>query len=275
MAKTGRPRRLDGRGLAAFVGALEKGATVKAAAKAAGFALSTFYHRRQADPAFLEAWDAAMEASRVPVLIAPANGRRLQKQKMRNARFTADRKEIYLSHFASTCDGKAAAEAAGVGETTVSSHRRDDPAFAEAWDAALEQGYAELEAEALRQQLEAQQRYREALRHGSGQAGEAARSGKNEAERGTADSPAASPSPEEEGRTEFERTLKLLQLYRRGAGSVGPRKVRRERLTRWSFEEAMAALEKKLKAFRVRIEEEAPPPRRVPSPTPANPGEDR
>lgn len=220
----GRPPLLDGRGLAAFVSALEQGATVRDAAKAAGFAANTFYNRRRACPAFAAAWEEAVEISRAPVLIMGQNGRRLQKRRVRRARFDEKRKDAFLDHFAATCDARAAAEAAGISEDCVYRHRASDPAFAEAYQTALEQGYARLEAEAVRQRLEAQERLRRAPRRLKAEAAQ-----------------------------EFERMLQLLREYRRPGGRIGPRTPRREHLrTRWSFEETLAEIDRKLKIFAAR-----------------------
>jgi AcrR family transcriptional regulator len=87
-----------------------------------------------------------------------SRGRRLQVRTPRGARkakprrngFTDKRKELFLSHFAATCNAKASARAAGVANTTVYQHRKSDAAFREAWNEALDQGYARLEAELVR-----------------------------------------------------------------------------------------------------------------------------
>jgi hypothetical protein len=60
--------------------------------------------------------------------------------------FTAERRQIFLDHLAACCNVKRAAEAAGVGISTVYDARRRDPVFAQQWDEAMEVGYATLEA---------------------------------------------------------------------------------------------------------------------------------
>jgi hypothetical protein len=90
--------------------------------------------------------------------IGGSNGRHLQVRAPRGTKtakprrngFTAKRKEAFLSHFAATCNAKASARAAGVAHTTVYQHRKSDPAFRAAWEEALDQGYARLEAELVR-----------------------------------------------------------------------------------------------------------------------------
>jgi hypothetical protein len=61
---------------AVVVKALLGGATVVAAAKAAGFCVQTLYSHRLLDAVFREAWDAAVEESARPMLVAPRGGRR-------------------------------------------------------------------------------------------------------------------------------------------------------------------------------------------------------
>lgn len=222
-------RRVDALAMGQFIQALRRGASVEDAAKAAGFGASSFYRKRRADPEFAAIWAEAMEASDAPRLIKPGNGRRLQLRKTRKLRFTAAKKDVFLAHFAGTCDLAAAAEAAGVCVDTVRSHRRKDPEFNADCDSALEQGYKHLEEEAVRERLAAQER----LKAGIAPAGEAS--------------------------AEFDRQMKLLSQWRRRDGRLGPMARSREALKRWSFDEAMKALEKRLKALKIPI---LPPPRR-------------
>jgi hypothetical protein len=218
---------------AVAVKALLGGATVAAAAKAAGFCVQTLYSHRRKHAVFREAWAAAVEESSRPMLVAPRGGRRWQAQRMRRNQFSRERKEVFLAHFAATCDVTASAAAAGVCESTVYAHRRSDPAFAAAWDEALEQGYARLEAEAVAQRIKAM----EALK---------VRLGKEVAAATDADAAA-----------EFERVMQLLREHKRGAAGA---KKGGAPLTKWSFEDAFRSLEKRLQAFGLRIErgEEAP-----------------
>lgn len=219
----GPKRRVDALAMGQFIQALRRGAGVEEAAKAAGFALSSFYRKRRADPEFAAVWADAMEASNAPRLIRPGNGRRLQLRKTRQLRFTAARKDVFLAHFAGTCDLAAAAEAVGVSVATVRNHRLKDPEFAYGCEAALEQGYKHLEEEAVRERLAAQER----LRTGIVPAGEAA--------------------------AEFDRQIKLLGQWRRRDGRLGPQARSREMLKRWSFDDAMKALEKRLKGLKIPI----------------------
>lgn len=62
-------------------------------------------------------------------------------------RFDARRKALFLEWFAATCNVLLSAEKAGVAYQTVFKHRMRDPAFAAAWNEAVQQGYARIEAE--------------------------------------------------------------------------------------------------------------------------------
>jgi hypothetical protein len=227
-------RRIDGAAKARFLAALRAGEHRDEAARKGGHSWRGFYGARRRDPVFALGWGWALELSAADerakeagaagaggTEIAPNNQRRLQRRK-RQLRFTDARKRVFLDFFAGTADAFAAAQAAGVGYSTVYEHRRKDPVFAEAYDETLAQAYAMLEAETVRQRLEAQRD----LREGRLPLGEMAQ--------------------------EFERAMKLLARYDRRDGRVGTREVRRGRERRWSFDEAIAALDKRLRALGLR-----------------------
>lgn len=77
-----------------------------------------------------------------------------QKRRPKRREFTAARKAEFLCHFAATCNAKASALAAGVAQNTVYAHRRSDEQFRLAWEEALDQGYARLEAQLVREASE-------------------------------------------------------------------------------------------------------------------------
>jgi len=219
--------------MAAFLAALEGGALVEAAAAAAGVAVSSLYWRRERDPAFAAAWDAAVAASAGPVLVWNQAGRRWQKQRSRRVRFTRERKQAFLDHFAGSCNLAAAAEAAGVSAATVYEHLRRDPAFAEAFQEALALGYTLIEAEAAGQMRAAQEKYR------------------------------IHPDPDAAAMAmSFDQCLKLLRQWKRRDGTLSARQVSRGHLKRWSFDDAIRALDKKLRALGLRhgIPDDDPPP---------------
>ena len=78
--------------------------------------------------------------------VTGGNKRRIQVRRAPRVSFTPAKQQIFLDHLASCCNVKRAAEAAGVGVTTVYDARRRDPVFAEQWAEAIESGYATLEA---------------------------------------------------------------------------------------------------------------------------------
>jgi hypothetical protein len=213
-----------------FLAGLKNGLSMEDAARNAGYSAGGFWKARKRDPAFDEAVEEMLELSNTPRFVSPGNGRRWQLRRIRRLRFVPWRKEVFLAHVAGTCDLKAAAEAAGVNPSTVHRHLARDPDFADAFRAALEQGYPLLEAEALRQRLEAQRLLREGLLP----AGEIAQ--------------------------EFERILKLLQQWDRRTGQVGPRRIAHGRRQPMSFEQAIAELDRYLAALGIPLVGEPPPP---------------
>ena len=206
---------------AAFLAALEGGALVGAAARAVGVAVSSLYCRRGRDPAFAAAWEAAVAKSTRPVLLPPRRGRLLRFGKTRRTRFCARRRAAFLAALEKSCNTTDSAEAAGVHVSTV--HRRvaRDPAFAAACAAALARGYMWLEGELARQRAAA-----------------AARPHRLE--------PTGAPP------ADFDLAMKLLARWTRPDGSIGRRHVRQGRMRRWPFEQAMAALDKRLRWLGVR-----------------------
>lgn len=244
-------RQVDAAAKELFLLALRAGDPRDAAARKAGFTATAFCNAREGDPAFRHAWAWALELSATDqraaaadrllpkpgAEIAPNANRRLQSRSGRRRRFDDARKRIFLDHFAGTADAHAAAAAADVGYSTIVHHRRKDTEFAAACEEALAIAYAQLEAEAVRQRLEAQDRFREGL------------------------------LPAGDMPKEFDRVMQLLARYRRPDGRVGLRQVARGRERRWSFEEAIAALDKKLRALGARhgIDSEPillPPPKK-------------
>jgi hypothetical protein len=88
-------------------------------------------------------------------LIAAHKGRKLQKRTMRRKIFGKARQEIFLAELAASCNVRSAAGAAGICTTTAYLKRRTCPLFRAAWQEALEEGYARLEAAMLEAALKA------------------------------------------------------------------------------------------------------------------------
>lgn len=205
-----------------FVAAVRGGARIEDAAAAAGVAMSTLYCRRERDPAFAATWDEAVAISAGPELVWSPARRRYQLRRGRRIRFTAERKQIFLDHFAGSANLAAAAEAAGVSQDSVYAHLRRDHAFAAAFEEALALGYTLLEGEALRQMRAAQQAYR------------------------------IQPDPDAAAMAKsFDQCLQLLRQWKRRDGTLGPRA---RPIDKWNFEDAFAALEKELTVFGLRLE---------------------
>ena len=131
------------------------GATVAAAARAAGFAVQTLYTDRARCPLFARAWADAVAESARPRLVERGTGGWWQIRRLRRNRFTRARKDGFLGQLAVSADVHASALAAGVCTSTVYSHRAADPAFAAAWRAALDCGVAVLEGRLLEERLAA------------------------------------------------------------------------------------------------------------------------
>jgi len=231
-------RRIGEADKARFLDSLRAGASREEAAAAAGFPLGSLYNARGRDGVFRRAWEWALELAAIDERggelarraagggpddrIAPKNGRLLQRQRMRWVKFTEGRQQIYLDHFAGTADAEAAAAAAGVTTHTVNAHARKHPEFAAVEAEALRLAYARLEAEAVRQRLEAQRRLSRNL------------------------------EPTGELAQEFERVLKLLNRYDRRDGRIAAREVGPGHQQVTSFEEAIETLDRKLRALGVR-----------------------
>lgn len=231
------PRRLiDAHAKARFVASLREGRSREAAAADSGFPLKSLYGARARDPLFRMAWLWAMDLyawyertgapplpeDGVTVRIAPQGQRPLQRRRMSWARFTEARQQIFLDHFAGTADAGEAAARAGVSIATVNNHRRKNPEFAALWQEALDHAVALLAAESVRQRLEMQRRLSENL------------------------------EPSGEMAQEFERVMKLLARWDRRGGGSGPRPRAPSESKVWTFDEAIAALDKRLRALGLR-----------------------
>jgi hypothetical protein len=179
--------------------------------------------------------------------------------------------QVFLEWFAATCNVKLSAEKAGICYQTVFRHRMKDEAFAEAWDQALQQGYARLEARLLQ----------EVHAPGFGPSGTLPEGGPSTAFGGPPPHP-AKPGREEyeiagdlddaEVEERFDPQLAMLLLRehaRRLPGSADKGKAgAMPRVA--SNREIAAALTKRLKAFALRVGQEAAHPSKT-GPHPAHP----
>jgi hypothetical protein len=204
-----------------------------------------------------------------PTNYQAGRGRRVQVTGRGRERFDKGKRKVFLEWFAATCNAKLAAAKAGVNYRTPYRARMNDAAFAEAWDLALEQGYARIEAGLLEMQ------FRDAVGEPDGFDGafEASVGVENPS---TALS--AVPLPRESGGGEvLSDPTMAMQLLRQHRPEV--MRLRRDRAAPGSLPRGMAsdaevrrALAQALRAFGVRVtredmmgDEEAP----LPNPSPA------
>jgi hypothetical protein len=125
----------------AFLAALRQGLPVKHAAGTAGVSVGTTYYYRDRDPRFAAAWQQAAQRGACPQP-GPVHS---ALEPPRNAGWRI----AFLEALAETSNVTSAAERAGVPLRRVYKTRRDDPAFAAKWLAALHEGYDHLEIELL------------------------------------------------------------------------------------------------------------------------------
>lgn len=119
-----------------FLASLRKGWTIAKAANAASISPGTAYGFRRTNARFAAEWDAAYAAG----------GRSARRQ-----RFTRvlQWKKVFLEALAETSNVSASAARVNIPTRTVYRLKRDDPAFAARWLAALREGYDHLEMELL------------------------------------------------------------------------------------------------------------------------------
>lgn len=227
--------------MAAFLFGLSQGATVEEAAAAAKMKVATLYYRRKRCAVFAKVWRDAVQA-RADAEAGAADdtemrstivrwhpGRGLMRKRKLPVEFDRERKQTFLDHLAATCNFEASAAEAGISLSAVYKALKNDPAFREGFDEALKIGYLCMEAEALREQREAQQAYR------------------------------LNPVNAAIMAQSFERTMQLLREYKRAANGVIGRRADRSR-GRWTFEATIESIEKKLKTFGIEIPGVPPAP---------------
>lgn len=241
-----------------FLLGVRNGLTVAAAAKWAGVHVQTIYYRRRIDAGFAALWQearAGVEADVAAVRAAEraaaeaaqgtkvcAHGDRLLVRKRRRpVDFTPERRQLFLDHFAESCNMEAAAAAAGVTGRSVRKALAEDEAFSEAFDVALAVGYKALEADTLHTQHMAHRLSPEGPAKGADGSG---------------------------GKQTFERSMQLLNEYRRRDGSVGRRPSRHHRKSASKEElvEAVVKLLAQLKQRRALMAQAKLPPPNGPGP---------
>lgn len=104
------------------------------------------------------------------VLQSCARGKGVTRRQLRRVRkdgWTDARRALFLQVLAATCNVREACRAAGLHFSGAYDLRGRDPAFADAWDDAIEQSYSELEMRMLRDCLNGAVRV-EVIREGDG-----------------------------------------------------------------------------------------------------------
>lgn len=164
---------------AAFLRALARYGNVRMAAKAAGIDHSVCYTRRRGDPGFAAAWERAKARAAdrlrvqgmkpllgLPPGIAPGDWSRARGdpglvvygghgftpprlQRPRRWGWSAEKERVFLQTLADTCNVSAAARAIGLAKISLYRRRKSDHHFAAAWDGALDNGLAALEAKLI------------------------------------------------------------------------------------------------------------------------------
>jgi len=145
-------------------------------------------------------------------LSAGAPGRRLP--------FDGRRRRRFLVRFERSCNARSSCAEAGVHPATLYRHIGRDPGFERDCRTALGRGGARLVRELAAERAARARRW---ARHRIVPRGEVTR--------------------------DFDEAMKLLARWERPDGSIGPRRVRPGRMRRWSFDEAIALLAKRLRAM--------------------------
>ncbi|GMM93813.1 hypothetical protein [Qipengyuania sp. MTN3-11] len=155
--------------MALFLSALRERPVIRAAARTAGVPLATAYSRRRTDEDFAREWNAALgkEASEDTGENTSENGTDALAGWGGARRIGSKRIARFLETLAETSNVSAAAKTAGIEVRTIYRLRRDDAGFAARWQAALAEGYDNLEMELLAH-----------LRGGDGHEADAGRKGK-------------------------------------------------------------------------------------------------
>jgi hypothetical protein len=140
--------------MADFLDALRTNGNVRHACRVAGIAATTAYGARDNHSGFADAWRAAIvtkaKAERgfgaLEALLEPAPAPAAQPLPGKRPR---QWRSVFIEALAETSNVSVAAARAGVPALTAYRLRRDDPAFAAKWLAALHEGYDHLEIELL------------------------------------------------------------------------------------------------------------------------------
>ncbi len=136
----------------AFLAALARGGSVTGAARAAGVDKTTAYGARGRDADFAERWAAALaegrgrlERGETPPLgrdeiVRSSRHGRPCVMRAAAGRWSAGMEADFLTALEEGANVRRAAEAVGISTTALYARRRSEPAFREAWAAAVQGG---------------------------------------------------------------------------------------------------------------------------------------
>lgn len=99
-------------------------------------------------PFFVSVWREGC-VDTVDVRASGTSGHKIQIRKPRADQWTKAKRNAFLDHLAATCNVTHSSAKVGIATSNAYALRRRDAAFAEAWSAALEQGYEHIEAQLL------------------------------------------------------------------------------------------------------------------------------
>jgi transposase-like protein len=141
-----------------FLAALARCGSVTGAARAAGVHRSTIYGARQRDPDFAARCAEALAEGRrrlasggTPALAGDEVVRRSRHGRpcialVGPGRWSADKEALFLAALEEGANVRRAARAARISTAALYTRRQREPAFAEAWAAAVRGGYLDVEA---------------------------------------------------------------------------------------------------------------------------------
>jgi len=182
-----------------------------------------------------------VEACAREMSVAAGRSGRPQVRLRKTAGWTEARRQLFLDHLAATCNVTASATAAGLYWSGAYAWRRKDPEFAAQWQAALETGYARLEAMLVERAAGGGVAEPDG---GAGAAGTVA----------VGDAEAAEPVTPDPAKMDTGLALSLLQMHR--ARMVRGTRGRTKPVQRASKKETVEAIVRQLRVLRRRLEAE-------------------
>lgn len=135
-----------------FIRNLEKYGNVTRATQATGISLSSAYRHRRNNAHFAQRWSEVMGESfefETRVLGPMGGGRRVIANRARHDYFGEKKRETFLRHLRETSNVRLSARRTGINHKTAYDRMKRDPAFARAWQEALDDGFSALAMQML------------------------------------------------------------------------------------------------------------------------------